>query len=132
VLCFYKRPITPSKISGLLAKSNLTCVLILYINIPNLNWIDAVFQKLLSGRTNTRTNAQTGVTLNAPPPFFEWQGHKKVNTFYLTICSNNTQHKSRNNSRSIHFGINSRLFYGRHLWPAEKKVAIYFKSKFFY
>jgi len=48
-------------------------VLILYINIPNLNWIDAVFQQLLSGhqisdgRTNGRTHARTGFTLNAPP-----------------------------------------------------------------
>jgi len=31
VLCFYKRPITPSKISGLWPKSNVTCVLILYM-----------------------------------------------------------------------------------------------------
>jgi len=22
-------------------------------------------------------HARTGVTLNAPPPFFEWRGHKK-------------------------------------------------------
>jgi len=37
-----------------------------------------------NGRTDARTNAQknartntlTGVTLNAPPPFFEWRGHK--------------------------------------------------------
>jgi len=86
VLCFYKRPITLSKISGLYPKSNSTCVLILYINIPNLNWIDAVFQKLLSGhhilitdgRTHGRTHRQTGVTLNAPSPFFEWRGHKKA------------------------------------------------------
>jgi len=84
VLCFHKRHITPSKISGLLPKSNLTCVLILYIKIPNLNWIDAVFQKLLSGhhilitdgRTDAGTHGQTEVTLNAPPPFFEWRGHK--------------------------------------------------------
>jgi len=27
--------------------------------------------------TDGRTDAQTGVTLNAPPPFFEWRGHKK-------------------------------------------------------
>jgi len=27
---------------------------------------------------NGRTNARTGVTLNAPPPFFEWQGQKKI------------------------------------------------------
>jgi len=53
--------------------------------MPNMNRIDAVFQKLLSGhqilitdgRTDSQTHAQTGVTLNAPPPFFEWRGHKK-------------------------------------------------------
>ena len=49
VLCFYKRPITPLKNSGLLPKSNLTCVLIIYINMPNMNQIHEVFQKLLSG-----------------------------------------------------------------------------------
>jgi len=27
---------------------------------------------------NGRTHARTGVTLNAPPPFFEWRGHKKL------------------------------------------------------
>jgi len=61
----------------------LTCVLILYINIPNLNWIDAVFQKLLCRHqiSDGRTDARTGVTLNAPPPFFEWRGHNyKYNT----------------------------------------------------
>ena len=51
-----------------------------YISIPNLNQIDAVCQKLLSGHqiliTDGRTDARTGVTLNAPPPFFEWRGHK--------------------------------------------------------
>ena len=30
---------------------------------------------LTDARTNARTNARTGVTLNAPPPFFEWRGH---------------------------------------------------------
>jgi len=47
--------------------------------------MDAVFEKLLSGhqilitdgRTHARTHAQTGVTVNAPPLFFEWRGHKK-------------------------------------------------------
>jgi len=81
VLCFYKRPITLSKISGLQHKSNSTCVL-LYINMPHLNWIDAVFQKILSGHqiliTDRHTYARTGVTLNAPPPFFEWRGHKNI------------------------------------------------------
>ena len=54
--------------------------------MPNMNRINAVFQKLLSGhkilitdeRTHERTHARTGVTLNAPPPFFEWRGHKKI------------------------------------------------------
>ena len=50
--------------------------------MPNMNGIDAVFQKLLSGHqiliTDGRTHARTGVTLNAPPPFFEWRGHKNV------------------------------------------------------
>ena len=62
----------------------------------NMNRIDAVFQKLMSGhqilitdgrthgRTDGRTHARTGVTLNAPPPFFEWRGHKK--TFMCLIC----------------------------------------------
>jgi len=27
-------------------------------------------------RTDGRTHARTGVTLNGPPPFFEWRGHK--------------------------------------------------------
>ena len=46
--------------------------------------MDAVFQKLLrghqilitDGRMDGRTHARTGVTLNAPPPFFEWRGIK--------------------------------------------------------
>ena len=29
-------------------------------------------------RTDERTDARTGVTLNAPPPFFEWRGHKNA------------------------------------------------------
>jgi len=28
-------------------------------------------------RTDGRTHAWIGVTLNAPPPFFEWRGHNK-------------------------------------------------------
>ena len=31
-----------------------------------------------NGRTDGRTHARTGVTLNASPPFFEWRGHKKT------------------------------------------------------
>jgi len=27
-------------------------------------------------RTHGQTHARTGVTLIAPPPFFEWRGHK--------------------------------------------------------
>jgi len=50
--------------------------------MPNINGIDAVFQKLLSGHQillmDGRTHAWTGVTLNAPPPFFEWRGHKNI------------------------------------------------------
>jgi len=30
-----------------------------------------------NGQTDSHKDAQTGVTLNAPPPFFEWRGHKK-------------------------------------------------------
>jgi len=57
--------------------------------------MDAVFQKLLSGhqifdgrtdRTHASTDGRTGVTLNAPPPFFEWRGHKKL----WKNCYNNT------------------------------------------
>ena len=44
--------------------------------MPNMNKIDAVFQKLLSGHQILITHARTGVTLNAPPPFIEWRGHK--------------------------------------------------------
>jgi len=33
-----------------------------------------------NGQTDGRTNARTGVTLNAPPPFFEWWGHNKLKT----------------------------------------------------
>jgi len=30
-----------------------------------------------------RTHARTGVTLNEPPPFFEWRGHNKnIMAFY--------------------------------------------------
>ena len=58
--------------------------------MPNINGIDAVFQRLLSGhqilitngRTDACTDAQTGVTLNAPPPFFEW--HKIAKTLCIT------------------------------------------------
>ena len=65
--------------------------------MPNMNGIDAVFQRLLSGhqilitdgwtdaRTDGRTQAGTGVTLNAPPPFFEWRGHKKLILFTVVI-----------------------------------------------
>jgi len=36
-------------------------------------------------RTHARTHAQTGVTLNAPPPFFEWRGHKNLPNPYSEI-----------------------------------------------
>jgi len=32
---------------------------------------------ITDGWTDGRTHARTGVTLNAPPPFFECRGHKK-------------------------------------------------------
>ena len=52
-----------------------------------MNRIDAVFQKLLSGHqiliTDGRTDERTGVTLNAPPPFFEWRGHKTTETLHF-------------------------------------------------
>ena len=35
-----------------------------------------------NGRTHGRTHARTGVTLNAPPPFFEWRGIKNVLQFW--------------------------------------------------
>jgi len=61
--------------------------------MPNMNGINAVFQKLLSGhqilitdgRTHGRTHARTGVTLNAPPPFFEWRGQKN-NIWFATLA----------------------------------------------
>ena len=28
-----------------------------------------------------------GITLNAPPPFFEWRGHKKVKNNYVQCMS---------------------------------------------
>jgi len=31
-----------------------------------------------NGRTDGQTHARAGVTLNAPPQFFEWRGHKNV------------------------------------------------------
>ena len=34
---------------------------------------------ITDGRTHGRTDARTGVTLYAPPPFFEWRGHKNQN-----------------------------------------------------
>ena len=94
-----------------------------YISIPNLNRIDAVFQKLLSGhqilmtdgRTHGRTNARTGVTLNAPPPFFEWRGHKKdVRNYFFClpkIWCNSTCRKSWCNRFGCCWG-------GRFLWRA--------------
>ena len=36
--------------------------------------------------TNGRTHARTGVTLNAPPPFFEWRGHKKGEEKHALQC----------------------------------------------
>ena len=59
-----------------------------------MNRIDAVFQKLLSGHQilitagwpDGRTHERTGVTLNAPPPFFEWPGHKNVHVWILKMA----------------------------------------------
>jgi len=31
-----------------------------------------------NGRTDGLTHARTGVTLSAPPQFFEWRGHNKI------------------------------------------------------
>ena len=31
-----------------------------------------------------RTDARTGVTLYAPPPFFEWRGHKNALRYWGT------------------------------------------------
>jgi len=45
-----------------------------------------------NGRTDERTNARTGVTLNTPQPFFEWREHKNHDTCkyiharYSRIC----------------------------------------------
>ena len=46
-------------------------------------WADTKFW----WRRYVRTHAQTGVTLNAPPPYFEWRGHKNV-------LLGGTEHKS--------------------------------------
>jgi len=46
---FIKGPLLCKKIVDCNPNQTKTCVLILYINIPNMNGIDAVFQKLLSG-----------------------------------------------------------------------------------
>jgi len=40
-------------------------------------WIESMQSfKSYWADTKFRTDARTGVTLNAPPPFFEWRGHK--------------------------------------------------------
>ena len=62
--------------------------------------MNQIFQKLLSGhqilitdgrpdgRPHARTHARTGVTLNDPPPFFEWRGHKNTILLqYQTWCN---------------------------------------------
>ena len=50
--------------------------------MPNMNRINAVFQKLLCRHQilimDGRTDGRTGVTLNAPPPFFNGGGIKKI------------------------------------------------------
>jgi len=88
-LCFYKRPITP------------------------LNWIDAVFRKILSGHQLLITDGRTDRgNINAPPPFFEWRGHKNITDFILTStlrfakCIRQTvsQRKSKLRCQSIDFG----------------------------
>ena len=70
-----------------------------YISTYQIWIIDAVFQKLLSGRqiliTDGRTHARTGVTLNAPPPFFQWRGHKNyIVAQHNLVFSQSKYHKS--------------------------------------
>jgi len=47
---------------------------------PNSNLALERTPNFYNGRTDARTDSQTGVTLNAPPPFFEWRGHKNNNS----------------------------------------------------
>jgi len=85
VLCFYKRPITLSKISGLcVTQIELDlCFDIIYqhtkfeLNRCSLSKVIERTPNFDNGRTHGRMHAQTGVTINAPPPFFEWRRHKK-------------------------------------------------------
>jgi len=57
-----------------------------------------------------RTHARTGVTLNVPPPFFEWRGHKNFinNIFYykraLRALVRSPEEKVNGNSRAIYRG----------------------------
>jgi len=63
-------------------------VLILYINIPfELNRCS--LSKVIE-RTPHFDNGRTdpiGVTLNAPPPFFEWRGHNNEHMKYIELAS---------------------------------------------
>jgi len=44
----------------------------------------------LSGHQILITDGGTGVTLNAPPPFFEWRGYKNKSVEYLTLVVSDT------------------------------------------
>ena len=87
-LCFNKRPITPSKISGSVFWYYISTYQIWIKSMQSFKsyWADTKFRTdgRTNGRTNARTHARTGVTLNAPPPFFEWRGHKHQNKSNLT------------------------------------------------
>ena len=94
----------------------MTCVLILYIHIPNMNWIDAVFQKLLSGhqilitdgRTHARTHARThGQELQLMPLHHSSNGGGiKIyrNGWSLKICGTMHWHITK-----IKYGVNEQL-----------------------
>jgi len=47
---------------------------------------------ITDGRTDRRTHARTGVTLNAPLPFFEWRGHKKEKYLVFRFQGNKVQY----------------------------------------
>jgi len=59
-----------------------------------------------NGRTHGQTHAQTGVTLNAPPPFFEWRGHK--NTIDIKYSNNNKYKRPTESLVEGILGVNNR------------------------
>jgi len=76
--CFYKRPITPSKIVTQIELD--LCFDIIYQHTKfklNRCSLSKVIKRT-PNFDNGRTDGRTGVTLNAPPPFFEWWGHNKL------------------------------------------------------